>query len=54
MNPRCRAETALHMYAPMLVVEVWTLLVPSLSRMSAGSPDDGSVIATNDSQVRSA
>jgi hypothetical protein len=49
MKPSRRAETALHMYAPMFVVEVWTLLLPSLLRMSAWSPDDGSVIATNDS-----
>ena len=38
----------------MLVVDVWTLWLPSLSRMSAGRPDDGSVIASNDAQVRSA
>ena len=38
----------------MLVVDVCTLRVPSLLRMSAGSPDSGSVIATNDAHVRSA
>src|SRR5829696_5846710 len=38
----------------MFVVEVWTLVVPSLLRMSAGSPDRGSVIAAKDAHVRSA
>src|SRR4051794_35308066 len=54
MNPSRRATTALHMYAPMFVVEVCRLVVPSLSRLSAGSPEDASVIASNDAQVRSA
>ena len=36
----------------MFVVEVWTLVVPSLFRTSAGSPDDRSVMATNEAQVR--
>ena len=35
----------------MLVVEVWTLRVPSALRMSAGSPDRSSVIASNDAHV---
>jgi hypothetical protein len=38
----------------MFVVEVWTLRLPSLSRMSAGSPESGSVIAASEAQVRSA
>jgi hypothetical protein len=38
----------------MLVVEVWTLVLPSLFRTSAGRPDEWSVIATNDAHVRSA
>src|SRR3954451_10860905 len=39
IRPRRSAATALHMYAPMLVVEVCTLRDPSASRLSAGSPD---------------
>jgi hypothetical protein len=35
----------------MLVVDVWTLRVPSASRLSAGSPDASSVIASNERQV---
>jgi hypothetical protein len=35
----------------MFVVEVWTLVVPSLFRMSAGRPDELSVIAASDAQV---
>jgi hypothetical protein len=35
----------------MLVVEVWTLRVPSAFRMSAGRPDLASVIASNDAHV---
>ena len=35
----------------MLVVDVWTLVVPSEDRLSAGRPLAGSVIATNDAQV---
>src|SRR5689334_1929958 len=52
MMPSRRATTALHMYAPMFVVDVCTLVVPSEFRLSAGSPDDGSVMATNDAHVR--
>jgi hypothetical protein len=40
------------MYAPMFVVEVWTLREPSASRMSAGRPDRRSVMASNDFHVR--
>jgi hypothetical protein len=36
----------------MFVVEVWTLRLPSLPRMSAGRPEERSVIATKDAQVR--
>ena len=39
------------MYAPMLVVDVWMLRVPSAFRLSAGSPESVSVIATNEDQV---
>ena len=39
------------MYAPMFVVEVWTLVVPAALSASAGSPLCGSVIATNEAQV---
>jgi hypothetical protein len=35
----------------MFVVDVCTLRVPSASRLSAGSPDCLSVIATNDAHV---
>ena len=35
----------------MLVVDVWTLRVPSALRLSAGSPVCASVIATNEDQV---
>ena len=49
--PSRSAATALHMYAPMFVVEVWTLVLPSLFRMSAGRPEERSVIATNDAHV---
>ena len=51
MKPSRCAATALHMYAPMLVVEVWTLVLPSLFRTSAGRPEERSVIATNDAHV---
>ena len=51
MKPSRSATTALHMYAPMFVVEVCTLRVPSALRMSDGSPDRSSVIATNDAHV---
>ena len=54
MMPSSSATTALHMYAPMFVVDVWTLRVPSLSRMSAGSPLPASVIASNERHVPSA
>jgi hypothetical protein len=52
--PSSRATSVLHMYAPMLVVEVWTLRVPSAARMSAGSPDRGSVMASKERQVSAA
>ena len=48
------ATSALHMYAPMFVVEVWTLVLPSALSASAGSPLCASVIATNDAHVSSA
>ena len=51
MRPSSSAATALHMYAPMFVVEVCTLVVPSALRMSAGRPERSSVMATKDSQV---
>src|SRR3954451_5417006 len=35
----------------MLVVEVWTLRVPSASRLSAGRPECSSVMATNEAHV---
>src|SRR4051794_2872284 len=54
MMPSRRAATALHMYAPMLVVDVCTLVLPSALRMSAGSPESGSVMAAIDAHVRSA
>ncbi len=54
MIPSFSATTALHMYAPMLVVDVWTLRVPSRSRMSLGKPERSSVIATNERHVPSA
>ena len=38
----------------MFVVDVWTLVVPSALRMSAGRPDCSSVIAANDAHVVSA
>src|SRR3954453_12837779 len=38
----------------MLVVDVWTLGVPSAWRLSAGRPLSGSVIATSDAQVSAA
>src|SRR3954469_1509539 len=51
MMPRRCAATALHRYAPMFVVEVCTLGVPSASRLSAGRPEPGSVIAASDAHV---
>src|ERR1700755_3088908 len=51
MIPSRCAATALHMYAPMLVVDVCTLVVPSALRMSAGNPEAGSVIAAIDAHV---
>jgi len=48
------AATALHMYAPMLVVDVCTLRVPSRPKMSGGRPLCSSVIAANERQVPSA
>ena len=38
----------------MLVVDVWTLAVPSDERLSAGRPLAGSVMATNEAHVSSA
>src|SRR3954452_14157163 len=38
----------------MFVVDVCTLVVPSPFRVSAGSPDERSVMAANDAHVRSA
>jgi hypothetical protein len=52
--PSSRATSVLHMYAPMFVVEVWTLRLPSAARLSAGNPDCGSVIASNERQVSAA
>ncbi len=49
--PSFSAATALHMYAPMLVVDVCTLVVPSRLRMSGGRPDRSSVIVANDRHV---
>ena len=54
MIPRRSAATALHMYAPMFVVDVCTERVPSASSRSVGRPVAGSVIATNEAQVPSA
>ena len=51
MIPSRSATSALHMYAPMFVVEVWTLVLPSALSASAGSPLRASVIATNDAHV---
>jgi hypothetical protein len=43
MNPSRSATSALHMYAPMLVVEVWTLVAPSrvLGFSPANTPGGG-------------
>src|SRR4051794_3754275 len=54
MVPSRSTTTVLHRYAPMFVVEVWTLGVPSAWRLSAGRPLSGSVIATSDAQVSAA
>jgi hypothetical protein len=54
MMPSRSATSALHMYAPMFVVEVCTLRVPSNFSVSAGSPLCASVIAANDAHVPSA
>ena len=35
----------------MFVTDVWTLVDPSEDRLSAGSPDSGSTMATNDAHV---
>ena len=51
MMPSRSAATALHMYAPMLVVDVCTSVVPSACSWSVGSPLRVSTIATNDAQV---
>src|SRR4051794_37538560 len=42
MKPIFCATTALHMYAPMFVVDVCTDVVPSAFSASPGSPDVGS------------
>ena len=52
MMPRRWAATALHMYAPIFVVDVCTLRLPWLVRTSAGRPERPSVIATKDAHVR--
>jgi hypothetical protein len=54
MIPSCSAATALHMYAPMFVVDVCTLVVPSVLSASGGRPVRSSVIAANERQVPSA
>ena len=54
MIPSRSAATALHMYAPMFVVDVCTLVVPSALSTSAGRPEFSSVIAANDAHVVSA
>ena len=51
MIPSRSATTVLQRYAPMLVVEVWTLRAPSERRLSAGRPVSSSVIATNPAHV---
>jgi hypothetical protein len=51
MIPSRSAATALHMYAPMFVVEVCTERDPSSPSTSAGSPLSSSVIATNEAHV---
>jgi hypothetical protein len=45
------AATALHMYAPMLVVEVCTSVVPSACNWSVGNPLPVSTIAVKERQV---
>jgi hypothetical protein len=54
MIPSRSAATVLHMYAPMLVGEIWTLVLPSALSTSAGRPLCGSVIAAIDDHVPSA
>ena len=51
MIPSRSATMALHMYAPMFVVDVSALVVPSEFSLSAGSPVVGLVMATNDAHV---
>ena len=51
MMPSRSAATALHMYAPMLVVDVCTSRSPPAWSWSVGSPLCSSVIATNDCHV---
>ena len=45
------ATTVLHMYPPMLVVEVSTLWTPADDNLSAGSPVAVFVIATSEAHV---
>src|SRR5947209_8073229 len=52
MIPSRSAATALHMYAPMSVGDVCTLVLPSPFRTSAGRPDGVSTIAASDAHVR--
>ena len=52
--PSFSAAMALHMYAPMLVVDVCTSVWPSSKSWSVGSPLSVSTIAVNDAQVCSA
>src|SRR5512133_668146 len=49
--PSRSATSVLHIYAPMLVVEVCTSRLPSACSWSVGSPELASTIATNDAQV---
>ena len=51
MIPSRSATMALHMYAPMFVVDVSALVVPSAFSLSAGSPVVGLVMATKDAHV---
>ena len=54
MIPVFRAATALQRYAPMFVVDVWTLRVPSSARLSATSPLPSYVIAAIEAHVSAA
>ena len=51
MMPSRSATSALHMYAPMFVVEVCTLRVPSALERVRRQAGPSSVIATNDAHV---